>query len=128
MWMGWSGWSIDRRIDRPGDVSHRANRLWPVAPSDVRQQDLEALKQSHPHLMYRDFQSQSDAARSPCAPICRPSTMCGCAAPSPMPSIARPSSRRSGAEAYRARQSPAGLVEWALPIDQLGAGAKYYRV
>ena len=34
----------------------------PMSNWAVRQQDLEALKQSHPHLMYRDFQSQSASA------------------------------------------------------------------
>ncbi len=45
------------RIDRAGHVPHRANRLWSLALVGVRQPDLEALKKSHPHLMYRDFLS-----------------------------------------------------------------------
>ena len=93
----------------------------------VRQQDLESLKKSHPHLHVPGFpvpvgERDHHAHRS-----CRPSTMCGCGAPSPTPSIARPSSRRSGAGAHRPRRSPAAWSEWSLPIDQLGAGAKYYQ-
>ena len=53
--------------------------------------------------------------------------MCGCAVPSPTPSTARPSSRRCGAGAYRGPSVSPGLEEWTLPIDQLGAGAKYYQ-
>ena len=73
----------------------------------MRQQDLEALKQSHPHLRLPGLAVQRDARRDLHArPIRPPSTMCACGAPSPMPSIARRSLKRSGAGAHRPRHSP----------------------
>ena len=50
-------WLVARgRIDRPGHVPHRATRRWPQDHWwTVRQQDLEALKKSHPQLLYQDF-------------------------------------------------------------------------
>ena len=66
-------------------------------------------------------------ALSSCASICRPSTMCVYDAPSPMPSIAMGSSRRSGVVANRLLPLARGLTEWSLPINQLGVGAKYYQ-
>src|SRR5262245_2743971 len=50
----------------------------------------------------------------------------GCAAPSPMPSIARPSLTRCSSRASR-RQPLRGVPEWSPRIDDLGAGAKYYQ-
>jgi peptide/nickel transport system substrate-binding protein len=92
----------------------------------VRQQDLEALKKSHPHLMYQDFLSQSAGAIS---------------MRNDMPPFNDARVRRAISHAIdrgglndavwlRGAPTPAvsrGLVEWSLPIDQLGEGAKYYR-
>ncbi len=52
--------------------------------------------------------------------------MCGCGAPSPC--HRSPGPHRGGLGP--GRPTPAvsrGLVEWSLPIEQLGAGAKYYQ-
>jgi peptide/nickel transport system substrate-binding protein len=91
---------------------------------NVRQQDLEALKRSHPHLKYQDFQSQSAIAmRTDMPPF------------NDVP-VRRAISHAIDCQALieavwvRGKPSPSispGLVEWSLPIDQLGEGAKYYR-
>ena len=47
-------------------------------------------------------------------------------APSLMPSTARHPSTRSMVEASRPALAR-DLIEWALPPDQLGEGAKYYQ-
>jgi peptide/nickel transport system substrate-binding protein len=92
----------------------------------VRQQDLEAFKKSHPHLMYKDFLSQSAGAVS---------------MRTDMPpfndvrvrrAISHAIDRAGLNEAVWVRGAPTpavsrGLVEWTLPIDQLGEGARYYR-
>jgi peptide/nickel transport system substrate-binding protein len=92
----------------------------------VRQQDLDSLKKTHPHLMYRDFQSQSGS---------------GITMRTDMPpfndvrvrrAISHAIDRQALIEAVWGRGEPTpavsrGLVEWSLPIEQLGAGAKYYQ-
>jgi peptide/nickel transport system substrate-binding protein len=92
----------------------------------VRQEDLEALKQSHPHLMYQDFLATNTwnifmrADQPPFNDV----------------RVRRALSQaidRQGliaAVALRGAPSPAiapGQAEWSLPIDQLGAGAHYYQ-
>ena len=69
---------------RTGQIDCGPWRWW-----SVRQQDLEALKQSHPHLRYQDFLSNVTHGDLRCAPISPPSTTCASGAPSPTPSIAR---------------------------------------
>jgi peptide/nickel transport system substrate-binding protein len=91
----------------------------------VRQQDLESLKQSHPHLRYQDYLSQSGSVVS---------------MRTDMPpfddvrvrrTISHAIDRQAINEAIWLRGAPTpavsrGLVEWTLPIEQLGPGAKYY--
>jgi peptide/nickel transport system substrate-binding protein len=92
----------------------------------VRQQDLDSLKKTHPQLMYQDFQSQSGS---------------GITMRTDMPpfndvrvrrAISHAIDRQALIEAVWGRGEPTpavsrGLVEWSLPIEQLGAGAKYYQ-
>jgi peptide/nickel transport system substrate-binding protein len=92
----------------------------------VRQQDLEALKKTHPHLIYQDFQSQSAGAitmRTDMPPFHDVRVR---------RAISHAIDRLALIEAVWGRGQPSpsvspGLVEWTLPIDQLGEGAKYYR-
>jgi peptide/nickel transport system substrate-binding protein len=92
----------------------------------VRQQDLEALKKSHPHLVYRDFLSQTTHAimmRTDMAPFNDVRVR---------RAISHAIDRQALIEAVWGRGAPTaavsrGLVEWSLPVDQLGEGAKYYQ-
>jgi peptide/nickel transport system substrate-binding protein len=92
----------------------------------VRQQDLATLKKSHPYLMYQDFQSQSASAitmRTDMPPFNDVRVR---------RAISHAIDRRALIEAVWGRGIPSpsvspGLEEWTLPIDQLGAGAKYYQ-
>jgi peptide/nickel transport system substrate-binding protein len=92
----------------------------------VRQADLESLKKSHPHLMYRDFQSivtggitmRTDQPPFNDVRVRR--------------AISHALDRWSIIEAVSLRGEPTaaigrGLTEWSLPVDQLGAGARYYQ-
>ena len=91
----------------------------------VRQQDLEALKKTHPHLMYQDFLSQSGGViniRTDMPPFTDVRVR---------RAISHAIDRQALVEAVWGRGAPTaavsrGLVEWSVPIDQLGAGAKYY--
>jgi peptide/nickel transport system substrate-binding protein len=92
----------------------------------VRQQDLEALKKSHPHLRYQDFLSQTAGVlnmRTDQPPFTDVRVR---------RAISHAIDRQALVEAVWGRGAPSpavarGLVEWSLPIDQLGAGAKYYQ-
>ncbi len=98
----------------------------PAAGWSVRQQDLEALKQSHPHLMYRDILSivtQVIMMRTDQPPFNDVRVR---------RAISHAIDRQGLIEAVWGRGEPTsavgrGLVEWALSVDQLGAGAKYYQ-
>jgi len=92
----------------------------------VRQADLESLKKSHPHLLYRDFQSivtggitmRTDQSPFNDVRVRR--------------AISHALDRQGLIEAVslRGEATPAigrGLAEWSLSVDQLGAGAKYYQ-
>ena len=91
----------------------------------VRQQDLEALKNTHPHLRYQDYLSQSGSVvtmRTDMPPFTDARVR---------RAISHAIDRHAIIEAVWGRGAPTpavsrGLVEWTLPVDQLGAGAKYY--
>jgi peptide/nickel transport system substrate-binding protein len=91
----------------------------------VRQQDLEAFKKSHPHLRYQDFLSQTASVvtiRTDQPPFNDVRVR---------RAISHAIDRQGLIEAVWGRGAPTsavarGLAEWTLPIDQLGAGAKYY--
>ena len=92
----------------------------------VRQPDLEALQKSHPQLMYRDFLSNVTTAiymRTDQAPFQDVRVR---------RAISQAIDRQGIIEAVSMRGEPTpaiarGATEWSLPIDQLGAGAKYYQ-
>jgi peptide/nickel transport system substrate-binding protein len=92
----------------------------------VRQQDLEAFKKSQPNLVYQDYLSNvtnvlymhTDQAPFNDVRVRR--------------AISHAIDRQALIEAVWGRGEPTpavarGLVEWSLPIDQLGAGARYYQ-
>jgi peptide/nickel transport system substrate-binding protein len=92
----------------------------------VRQEDLEALKKSHPHLMYQDVLYNSTwnifmrVDQSPFNDVRVRRAI----------SLAIDRQGLIDAVTLRGAPSPAvtpGLAEWSLPIDQLGPGAKYYQ-
>ena len=91
----------------------------------VRQQDLESLKKSHPHLRYQDYLSQSGSVinmRTDMPPFNDVRVR---------RAISHAIDRQALIEAVWGRGAPTaavsrGLVEWSVPIDQLGAGARYY--
>ena len=91
----------------------------------VRQQDLEALKKTHSHLRYQDYLSQSGSVvtmRTDMPPFTDVRVR---------RAISHAIDRQAIIEAVWGRGAPTpavsrGLVEWTLPIDQLGAGAQYY--
>src|SRR5262245_26888997 len=100
--------------------------LGPTGVWGVRQQDLEALKKSHPHLIYLDFLATTPGAiymRVDMAPFSDVRVR---------RAISHAIDRQGLIEAVWGRGEATaavgrGLVEWALPVDQLGAGAKYYQ-
>src|SRR6266511_5387291 len=92
----------------------------------VRQQDVEAFKKSHPHLMYQDFLSQSGGVvtmRTDMPPFNDVRVR---------RAISHAIDRQALVEAVWGRGEPTpavcrGLAEWSLPVEQLGTGATYYR-
>ena len=106
---------------RTGQIDCGPNHWW-----SVRQQDLEALKKTHPNLVYQDFVSNVTNAifmRTDMAPFNDVRVR---------RAISHAIDRQGLIEAVWVRGEPTpavarGLLEWSLPIDQLGAGAKYYQ-
>jgi peptide/nickel transport system substrate-binding protein len=92
----------------------------------VRQQDLDALKQSHAHLVYRDMVSivpQAVAMRTDMPPFNDVRVR---------RAISHAIDRQGLIEAVWGRGMPTaalapGVREWSLAVDQLGPGAKYYQ-
>src|SRR3989441_9189757 len=92
----------------------------------VRQEDLESVKQTHPHLQYEDFLSTVSHAiymRTDQAPF---NDVCVRRA------ISHAVNRQEIIEAVWLRGEPIpavsrGLAEWSPRLDELGAGAQYYQ-
>ena len=92
----------------------------------VRQEDLEALKKSHPNLRYQDMLAINSTTiwmRTDQPPFNDVRVR---------RAISQAIERQALIEAVylRGEPSPAigrGLAQWSLPIDQLGAGAQYYQ-
>jgi peptide/nickel transport system substrate-binding protein len=114
--------------DSTGLAMYRTGQIncGPAGFWGVRQQDLDALKQTHPSLIYQDFLLSATWAiwmrtdqppfnnvrvrRAMSHAIDRQGLIDGVwGRGEPTPAVAR------------------GIVEWSLSIDQLGGGAKYYR-
>jgi peptide/nickel transport system substrate-binding protein len=98
----------------------------PQQNNAVRQQDLEALKQTHPHLNYQDILSNVPHV------VFMRVDMAPCNDVRVRRAISHAIDRQGLIEAVWGRGAPTppvarGLVEWSLPIDQLGPGAKYYQ-
>lgn len=98
----------------------------PAAWWGVRQQDLDSIKKSHPHLVYQDFLSnvthglymRTDRPPFNDVRVRR--------------AISHAIDRQAIIEAVYIRGEPTpaisrGVPAWSLPIEQLGEGAKYYR-
>jgi peptide/nickel transport system substrate-binding protein len=92
----------------------------------VRQEDLDSLKKTHPHLMYQDFLSPVSHAiwmRTDQPPFNDVRVR---------RAISQAVNRQEIIDAVwiRAEPTPAvgrGLPEWSPHIDELGEGAKYYQ-
>ena len=114
--------------DSTGLVMYRTGQIdcGPWHWWSVRQQDVEALKQTHPHLIYQDFLSNVPGAiymRTDMPPFDDVRVR---------RAISHAIDRQALIEGVWVRGEPTsavgrGLVEWSLPIDQLGVGAKYYQ-
>jgi peptide/nickel transport system substrate-binding protein len=92
----------------------------------VRQQDLEAIKKTHPQLLYQDFLSNVTEAlfmRTDVPPFNDVRVR---------RAVSHALDRQALLESVWVRGEPTaavarGLLEWSLSIDQLGAGAQYYQ-
>jgi peptide/nickel transport system substrate-binding protein len=106
---------------RTGQIDAGPGLQW-----DVRQADLDSLKQGHPHLIYQDMLTigmgriymRTDQPPFNDVRVRR--------------AISHAIDRQGLLAATGARGEPTpavprGMAEWSLPIEQLGEGAKYYR-
>jgi ABC-type transport system substrate-binding protein len=112
-----------------GLAMYRAGKIdcGPAPWWGVRQQDLEALKKSHPHLVYQDFLSNVTGSviylRTDTPPFNDVRVR---------RAISMAIDRQGIIEGVYIRGEPTpaiarGATEWSLPIDQLGEGARYYQ-
>jgi len=114
--------------DSVGLVSYRTGQIdcGPWHQWVVRQQDLPTLKKSAPHLVYQDFLSNVTTGlymRTDKAPFNDVRVR---------RAISHAIDRQAVLDAVYVKGEPSpgisrGLPEWSPRIDQLGAGAKYYR-
>jgi peptide/nickel transport system substrate-binding protein len=106
---------------RTGQIDMGPGLQW-----DVRQADLDSLKQSYPHLRFQDMQSVTQTTlwmRTDQPPFTDVRVR---------RAISHAIDRQGLIEAVWMRGQPSpgvapGLADWSLPIDQLGAGAQYYQ-
>jgi len=92
----------------------------------VRQEDLEGLKKTHPHLVYQDFMSNVTHGiymRTDTPPLNDVRVR---------RAISHAIDRQAVADAVYGKGEPTpaisrGVPEWSPRIDELGAGAKYYQ-
>jgi peptide/nickel transport system substrate-binding protein len=112
-----------------GLAMYRAGKIdcGPAPNWGVRQQDLEALKKSHPNLVYQDFLSNVTNGviymRTDMPPFNDVRVR---------RAISMAIDRQGIIEGVYMRGEPTpaiarGATEWSLPVDQLGEGAKYYQ-
>ena len=99
----------------------------PAGCGPCAKQDLEALKKSHPHLLLPGFPVQRDHVRISMRTDQPPFNDVRVRR-----AISHAIDRQGLIEAVCVRGEPTpavsrGLAEWSLPIDQLGAGRKYYQ-
>jgi peptide/nickel transport system substrate-binding protein len=114
--------------DSTGLAMYRTGQIdcGPAGFWSVRQQDLDAFKKAHPKLIYQDFLLSATWAiwmRTDQPPFNDVRVR---------RAISHAIDRQGLIEAVWGRGEPTpavarGMVEWSLPIDQLGAGAKYYQ-
>jgi peptide/nickel transport system substrate-binding protein len=98
----------------------------PASWWSVRQEDLESVQKTHPHLQFQDFLSTVSHAiylRNDQAPFSDVRVR---------RAISHAVDRQAIIEAVWIRGEPTpaisrGLAEWSPRIDELGAGAKYYQ-
>src|SRR5216683_7429694 len=114
--------------DSTGLAMYRTGQIdcGPAPWWSVRQQDVDELKKTRPNLVYQDFVSNVTGAifmRTDMAPFTDVRVR---------RAISYAIDRQALIESVWGRGAPTaavtrGLVEWTLPIDQLGAVAKYYQ-
>src|SRR5438094_5338905 len=120
-WMILDDESTGLAMYRTGQIDCAPAPWW-----SVRQEDLDSLKKTHPHLIYHDFLSNVTGAifmRTDQPPFADVRVR---------RAISHAIDRQGLIEAVWVRGAPTaavarGLVEWSLPLDQLGTGAKYYQ-
>jgi peptide/nickel transport system substrate-binding protein len=120
-------WTVVDNVST-GLAMYRAGHLdcGPMEFWTVRQHDLEALQQSHPHVQFQDIHANGGALlamRTDHPPFHDVRVRRAI-------SLALDRQALVAALAVRGQPTPAippGLVEWSLPIEQLGVGAQYYQ-
>ncbi len=126
-WVDGVEWVV---VDDPSSAlaMYRSGQLdcGPAPWWSVRQENLDALKKTHPHLLYQDFLSTVSHAiymRTDQAPFTDVHVR---------RAISQAIDRQAIIDAVFLKGEPTpavsrGLPEWSPCIDQLGAGARYYQ-